>query len=393
MRARALTGAALGLLLGGALVGCREAPPVTGLPDTLSAVLSTTDGRLMSLLVELPRPGVEPIVRLSPGAVAVDRGLVMVWLESVQAGGATQGLVMDLGSGQEHTYPMSGPTQLLSLSREGVIVQDRAGRWQLAAGPEAVAVEHEGPALPGGTTMHAGPAGGFAARVEDGRLELRLPGDSPSWDAIAHDVDAILGCWWFVSGSLPRWQRRVVDDRFKQVGLVRADVGLAVVDGSLAEWRGQQALRVDGPSQILLGQAGWRGVRDGGMGVAARRQDDGSLVLAVRVRDDAWMPGRDLLIVRQHDQEILLSLTVDGLQEGPGWTAVVAPISRSERAVELRLEDGPDKPGPVAGLMVELVDADPGEPTTLLATAPWPAAVALGALALTPDGPDRPAPQ
>ncbi|MCK6507827.1 hypothetical protein L6R53_31420 [Myxococcota bacterium] len=388
MRARALTGGLLGLL-----TACQSPAPAGGLPDTLAAVLATPDGSLVSVLVELPRPGVDPIVRLAPGAVGVDQGWALAWMKSPLASGGAESSLLDLSSETRRMHVFPDGVTLVSLGKEGAIVDAGGTRWRVQPDGAGIRLEPGSLVAPGGSLTHPGPAGGFGARVEGGRLELKVPREDAAWTTVLHDVDRLIGAWWFVEEALAPWQRRVVDDRFKQVGIVRAQPGSATVDGDLAEWRGQLALRVDEPSQLLVGHAGWHGPRDGGMGVAGRRVEDGALVLAVRVRDDAWMAGHDTMVVHTADREIHVPLAATGSYRGPGWLASVARAGWWDRGVELRLEGLPS-PGPaVPALMVELFDADPGEPATLLATAPWPAAVTLGELALTPDGPTRPAPR
>lgn len=382
------------LALGGTLLaGCPRPSPTGGLPDTLAAVLVTPGGAQISVLVELPRPGVEPIVRLAPGAVAVDLGWANAWLASPLPGGGQQAHLLDLAQDVERRHAFSGPVELLALDQEGARVRADGQVWALGVDGSGRALGTVQSTAPGGSTTHTGPAGGFAARVSDGRLELHVPREDGEWTAVLHDVERLVGAWWFASDELPPWQLRVVDDRFKQVGILRPEAGDATVDGRLDEWRGQRSLRVDGPSQILVGHQGWTGPRDGGMGVAARRTPAGELVLGVRVRDDEWMPGRDTLVVHVGDREIHVGLADRTLQEGPGWRAAVRPDGGWDRAVEILLQDVPGGTRAVSELMVELVDADPGQSATLLATAPWPAAVRLGALALTPEGPSRPAPQ
>lgn len=388
MRARALIGALLGLS-----IACRAPPPPSGLPDSLVAVVSTPSGALVSVLVELPRPGVDPIVRMAPGAVAVDQGWAFAWMATPTAAGGAHAELWDLSSQTRRMHAFPGPVTLLSLGQEGAVVGAQGARWQLRADGAGQPLPEDAIVSPGGSLTHRGPAGGFGARVEDGRLELRVPREDADWTTVLHHVDRLIGAWWFVDGALPPWQRRVVDDRFKQVGIVQALPGDATIDGDLGEWHGQLAMRVDEPSQLLMGQAGWHGPRDAGMGVAGRRLPDGALALAVRVRDDHWLAGRDTLVVHTAEREIHVPLVATGSYRGPGWVAAVARDGVWDRAVELRLEDAPGAGVAVSALMVELFDADPGEAATLLATAPWPAAVTLGELAMTPVGPSRPAPQ
>jgi len=381
------------VLVAAALVGCRRGQPSTGLPDTLAAVVATPDGQLLSVLVELPRPGVEPIIRLAPGAVALDQGWARAWLAVPGADGRTQVHVVDLASQRERVEDLPGPVRLLSMSRDEVVARTAEGVVRLETGVLRPMAPRRGAILPGGNPSHAGPGGGFAARIDNGNLELQLPREDATWTPVLVQVDRLIGCWWIDRSALPPWERRVLDDRFKHVGVLRPEHGEVQVDGDLGEWRGVRSVSVDNPSQILLGQRAWQGERDAGLGVAARWDGPDRLVLAVRVRDDHFLSDQDMLIIRDDDRELRVPMRIGIHPGGPGWFAAVGRRSAFERTVEAAVEDPPMTANGLPALVVQYVDADPGETSTLLSTAPWPAAIAQGSLAVPPPGPARPAPQ
>ncbi len=392
LRPRPRAGSLLtGLLLLGLLgPGCRRPLPTGGLPDGLAAVVALSDGQMISVLIELPRPGVEPSVRLSEGAIAFDTGWASAWMVQQGARGQHESVLMDLSDATRvHRHLLPGPVQLRRLDADGAVVSASNQLLRLSMGSTEGATRLSLDPGPAGETLHPGPAGGFALRVQEGRLELRLPrSDGVRWRPVMHDVDYLVGSWWVLSTTLPPWQRRVVDDRFKQVGVITTADDIAVPDGDLSEWRGQTALGVDHPSQLLTGQGGWRGERDAAFGVAARRGQTGSVV-AVRVRDDIVDAPSDLLVFRTDEQEIIVPL--DGhasTTSGPGWTAVRSERDGWDQYVELHLDEiRPEN------MVVHFLDSDPGEELTVLATAPYPAMLALGALVLEPEGPARPEPQ
>lgn len=387
MRPRALTRLLLLALLG---TGCRRPLPEKGLPDALAAVVWLEDGELLSMLVELPRPGVEPTVRLAEGAVAVDKGWARAWLTRDLGQGRTRCTLMDLAGDATWSTEASGPLELWSLDRERAVVRAGDTVLEQPALPGAGARPLAELPGPGGALTHPGPVGGFALRVEQGRLEVRLPRTegTAAWTALMHGVDHLVGSWWLVSTALPPWQRKVVDDRFKQVGVLHAADEPAVADGRLGEWRGSQALRVDHPSQILQGQASWSGERDGAFGVAARASGD-QAVLAIRVRDNMVNAPYDQLVLRSGRSELFVPLDGHAGETRAGdWAAHRSRRRGWDQAVEVQLPASA-----LGGMVVHLVDSDPGQQPTLMATAPYPALLARGAMALTPEGPSRPPPQ
>ncbi len=386
MRKRALIPLALVALLVG---GCRQPLPSGGLPDALAAVVSHSDGGLMSVLIELPRPGVDPKVRLAEGALAIDQGWARAWVDGAAEDGRVRCELIDLSGARSRELEVYGDVELHRLDRDGAVVRRSGQLLRLPMNVDQRPAPLATDPGPGGQATHKGPAGGFALRVLDGRLDLRLPRtDGTAWSPLLYEVDHLVGSWWIELASLPPWQRRLVDDRFKQVGVVPGLPGSAVADGRLDEWRGDQALPVDDPSQILFGQEGWHGERDASFGVAARHGPDG-FVLAVRVRDDFVVPGEDQLILRTSADELVIPLQGRREELDLGAARVVLADRRGwDQGLEIELH-GIE----LSELVVQLLDADPQQAPTLLATAPYPGLLARGALILEPRGPARPEPQ
>lgn len=381
-------------------LACSPPTPAAGLPDTLSVILRTTDGELLSVLVGLPRPGVDPVVRLSPGALAVEQGRAEIWMSSPAPPGDERVEVdlYDLRSKERAAFTLEGTAQLHSFAPGRAIARQGQTWVELTLEASPRIIDQPSPAFVDDVAEHPGPGGGLGARLVDGRFELRLPREDEQWAPLLVDIEHLVGLSWIDSSALPPWQLRVLDDRFKQISLIRLSSGLAVLDGSLKEWQDEQAIAIRHPSQILMGQSSWSGEVDGGMGVAARRDEQGDLLMAFRVRDDHWEAQRDALLVRWGEQEIRVSLEPTGSQAASGWEAEVRQTRPYERTVELRVLaegrlDSLRAGKTIPALMVELVDGDPGQPVTLLSSAPWPAALTLGSLLLEPDGPARPAPQ
>lgn len=403
MRAELLNGRGLGsaLLLGGlalSIAACRTPDTTPGLPDALAVVLDTLAGEQVSLLVSLPRPGVDPVVRLSPGAVAVTQGRVGAYLTAPSVDGRVQVSLLDLYSMERSDALLDGPVRLTSLRPDRAELHSADGQLSLRFGDSVSSDAHPAGTFDADVLEHPGPGTGFGARIEEERFEIRLPREDGLWAPVLMGVDRIIGLSWIDTSTLPPWQFRVLDDRFKQVRLMTLAPGLARFDGELSEWRDERSLALNHPSQILMGQTGWTGERDGATGIAARRDEQGELVLAARIRDDHWDSDRDGLIVRWGDQEIFVMLGEAGRKEGPGWEAVVRKSRLYERTVEVRVQvggrlDGIALGGAIPGMMIEHVDGDPHQPVTLLSSAPWPAMLAFGGMVLDAHRPARPAPQ
>lgn len=376
--------AALALLL----AGCSTARPAHPLPDQLALALVTTDGLPISLLVELPRPGFEPQLRLSPGLVVLEPGRMLCWLGAGE-GGAVE--MHELGSGRSLRAELPPGQALRRLAPTGAWLEGPEGPRALGWLGEPGVEEPSGELR---ESSHPGPGGGFALRLEGGNLELRLPREEPRWTAIVQGVERLLAATWIDSARLPPWQRRAVDDRFKQVGIVPVTAGEVVPDGALEEWAGTVALRVGSPAQLLLGQSAWGGERDAGMGLAARQDRQGRLWVGLRIRDDAWTD-QDALMLRWAGQQRRVPLARVGQESDPSWAFWVARPRWTERTVEILLPGEALAPlgASVPGLIVELIDVDPGQPASLLSTSPWVGMEPVAARLRLPEGPERGAPQ
>ncbi len=165
-------------------------------------------------------------------------------------------------------------------------------------------------------------------------------------------------------------------------------------DGALEEWEGSAALRVGSPAQLLLGQSAWSGERDAGMGLAARQDRQGRLWVGLRIRDDAWTD-QDALMLRWSGQQRRVPLARVGQEADPSWAYWVARPRWTERTVEILLPGEALAPlgASVPGLIVELIDVDPGQPASLLSTSPWVGMEPVAARLRLPEGPERGAPQ
>jgi hypothetical protein len=330
-------------LLFWALVGCIQAPLLEPLPDTLTAVVSLARGGHASMIVELHRPGTEPTVRLVPGIVAVGPG----WVHSLEVGSAPCWTDLGPGSAAAACHETVGAALLDT--------PPISGPWDGAG--------------------HDGPGHGFQLRLRGEALELLLPKMDPGlWATLLRGVERIEGVWWFQERRLPDWEKGEIHRRFKRVGAVPIGDGVATIDGDLGEWADARASPVDDDGQLLEGHDGWTGPRDGSFGVALRRRR-GAMLLGIRVRDDVLVPGQDHLVLMVGDAHHKIPLLPGSVQEEGDLRAVVGPKLGHGLAVEVELQHAAE---PEAGhLVVQLVDVDPGESTTRMGTAGYPALVDL----------------
>ena len=377
---RALAGPLLGLA---GLGACAMPAPDRPLPDALSAVVALEGGGYASVLVDLRGEDGAPAVRATGGVLSVgERGVLSLGVVPTEASGRALRLE-DLIGGATAELPIRGDFTLLKLDPDGVggglavvEVDGRVMTLSLA----------DGRATPGGSreaqaAYASGPGAGFHLRRRGEHLELLRPrGDTSRWIPMLDGVSALESATWLRVATLPGAARALVDARLKEVRAVRVEAAEARADGDLSEWRGSVARRVERPSQVLSGLDGWDGPRDASFGVSARQVGD-ALVLALRVRDDAWVSGGDRLEILLGDRVIRLPLAEQGgALSGPGWQAYLAEAGWQGLALEVavatpRGADVADTP-----LVVQLVDVDPGEVDTRLGSAPDPLLAGLAAL-------------
>lgn len=367
--------APLGLL---GLAACSLPPPAHPLPNALSAVVELEEGGYASLMVELRGDEGAPAVRAAGGVLAVTEDAVLSLDEISAEGGARVLRLADLLTGRRVDLPLEGDFELLKLAPEGEAVVQVGGRILTLSLPAGQVVAG-GSRSPQGL-FAPGPRAGFHLRQQEGRLELLCPrGDDQRWWRLVDGVASLEGASWLRVAALPALSAALIESRLKEVDAVRVEAGAAEADGDLAEWRGVEAHRVEREGQVLSGRASWDGPRDASFGVSARRVGD-ALVVAVRVRDDARVAG-DTLELLLAGREVRLPLVADApVSAGPGWEAHLGEPSWQGLPLEIAVAlprgvDLDDDP-----LVVQLVDADPGEVSTRLGSAPDPMLAGLAAL-------------
>lgn len=368
----------------GLVAGCHARFRTTALPDALVAVARLESGDDVSLLVELPRPGEEPVVRVTPGVVVAGPGFLRsLNIEPVvEAGGRVRQLV-------EWTDPLAAPgseplaqvlldasPKVLSVDRDGILLSTggRAIRLDGRTGT-AAPVGDEAPG-PGGDLVWPGPRHGFEVRCNGHRLEMLLPRMDPdqAWLPLWNGVDGLLGAWWIALDGGPARVQARLQSIFKVVGRIIARPAAAVVDGDLSEWAADPALPVDDPAHVLEGDKYWSGPRDGGYGVAARRSAKG-VALAIRIRDDVLIDHPDrgdrLDLFYDHHRVRIPIRTHPGAVSGDGWRAVFTEPRAFGTGLEVELDNLTLEPGRLdLPLVVQYADHDSNQGVTLLGTAP-----------------------
>ncbi|MDP6934770.1 MAG: hypothetical protein QGG40_17750, partial [Myxococcota bacterium] len=149
------------------------------LPKMFSAVVSLRTGGYASLLVEFQKPGSLEQVRIFPGILASGPGWVssMSVELSVGEGGAIEWLVhrTDLLTKERQTSSFDTPVRFRSLDREHLALQTESSTESLVLVPRG----EDARQWDGSDLQHMyqreGPGEGFEARLNEDRLELRLP--------------------------------------------------------------------------------------------------------------------------------------------------------------------------------------------------------------------------
>jgi hypothetical protein len=372
-----------------AFEGCRAPHPSGTLPDAMFAVVRLEAGGYASTMMRLGRPGVEATVEVYSGMLAVGDGFIVGvslgtevdWDSQVR----TRIDVELLGEGRQVSALVDGAVDVSRIEDDSVYLTGDIGalRMDLQDG-----VIHRLDHVPGQNDVVAeGPGVGFATRRNDSKLEVRLPGGhDDGWQPLMQGVDELVGAWWVSLASAPQWEKDAVDERFAQVGVLSAALGVAVADGDLREWRGTRALKVDLDRQVIDGLEYWDGPNDASFGVAARI-DGGHIVMAVRVRDDLLSPDHDRIEVTLAERHVVLP--IPGASRRLGglyWSASFTDRSSNEVGVELDLAVGDLRPDRLAlPLTVHYVDGDPGQGSTRLGTAASPSLVGVGFRSLPPN--------
>ncbi len=361
-----------------ALAGCDE-PEVRRLPDQLLAVACLERGGYVSLIVDLPRPGQQPTIRMTPGIVAAGPGWASaVHISEADADNAREVEYRRLTGESLVSLPLKGTPEILSVDATGVHVGIGENRWWLDAERGVVSPATEA-AWPGGRQVWRGPREGFSLRLVDEHIELHLPRSQGVGVPILHGVKAVLGSWWLRNAEIPDWEAEHLNALFKEVGGLAVEPGTAVADGDMREWRGDRALAVDSRSQITTGDDYWHSARDGSFGVAAR-VSEGTTWLAIRIRDDALLRGSDRLELSLDDRHFSVVVPQEGVREvsGEGWVAYFTEARMQGIGVEMRLDTPNLASARVLPLVVSYVDHDPDQGSSTLSTSAWPALIDLG---------------
>lgn len=353
--------AGLSLLL---LSACFEGAPLPGvLPSELSLVVRREDGSYASMLVPLQKNARHEVdVRLASGAKLYDGS--HLWDLRFEA--AADGWVLVVGD----LLGQAGTRIPLGVAEEPALLRIDRGRVWLGvdSGMLVCAVESGGcdraAVLPEPQMDHRGPGPGFRLSTEPGgSLRLRLPVDGPADPGVSlgEDVTAIVAVRW-VRKLLPL-DRPDLNRSFRGRGALEAEELAVLPDGDLSEWAVAQPLVVDARWQVDLGIDGWAGPRDSSFSVAASL--DGDVVcFASRVRDDHLSRGDRLLVQlagRVREIDLYEPEPPLGTAVRPVWFGVAVETCYAD--VERRGEAIP--------FTVTLVDADPGETTTVSRAAPY----------------------
>lgn len=344
------------------------------LPELVVFSARTRSGQIVSAMVQLPRPGMDPVVYLAPGAAAIGPG----WAHRA----ALEGGVVQLSApGGTHTSPHGDGARILQLDQEGVVVEDGQGIRRLHADGHVEALDAA--PVPGGRAEWRGPFDGFSLRQEGDTLSVVLPRAEGVGTPIVRDVEALLGSWWLRARDLPDWEQQLLRDTFRQIDVFVPEAASARVDGDLREWRSSRAVPVDDASQVIDNPDSWTSDRDASFGVALRIEG-GEARMAIRIRDDDFVPGGDELLVTVDGRGYRIPVPGRGaaMQRGDGWRAVGAWRGYSSVVIELAI----DAPGAAswehAPIVVSYVDADDGEPSATISSAPWPELLSVAAASL-----------
>ena len=369
------------LLTAAVLAGCRDGDP-TPIPDMVMMVLQLNRGGYVSLLVELPRPGSSPTVRMTPGVLSAGPG----WAHRMAFSSVEDNWTLDIediSHEQLHSVSLSGEFEIEAIHRDHAVLSVEDQYVQVSVQDGAMN-PLEGSFVAGGMQEWRGPFDGFSIGVVNDRLELLLPRSAGKPIHLLQGVDSILGSWWLRRDHLPEWEQTTFDKNFKQVGVLAAGAGTVDVDGDMTEWRSARALPVDSPSQVSDGVEHWEGARDSSFGVAAR-VDLENVFLGVRIRDDSLLDSRDQLEILFEDRRIRIPVDVySGEINGEGWHAVFTPPRHLGVGIEIGIDATVLEQQQALPLIVQYIDYDSDNGPTILGTSAWPDLVSLGVAELAP---------
>ncbi|MDP2317684.1 MAG: hypothetical protein Q8P41_32660 [Pseudomonadota bacterium] len=343
------------------------------MPSELSILAERSDGTPLSLLLGLRRNSRDQLdVRIADGAQVYDGR--RVW--SIEAG--TDGIgVVDRVSGDRVRFSADPSATLLALHQRTVWLRvpgERGATVQACSMKDGRCGAREAPELP---LDHPGPGTGFRLALEHGTVRLYLPQEhAPEGVTLASGITRLLGVYWVRGGTGEA--DAVVNRTFRGRAQVHALARAVTPDGDLTDWPGAAPLVVEAPWQLQSGADGWQGARDGSFSVAATWTAE-RLCVAGRIRDDA----------RTADDR--LTIRIDGVSRTLPVTGATAGASAAETALhqgwlgaayEVCVPSAAVRASDQLPFAVVYTDADPGEPTTVLASAPEADGAPLGELLL-----------
>jgi hypothetical protein len=328
--------------------------------------VKTTSGELVSGIARLPRPGHQPELLLSPGLVAAGPS----WAHQVKVTDSAVEIVL-LDGGTPHAVPVQPGAQVQLIDRDGVVFTD-GGRTQLLSTTGRLSAWSE-TATSGGRMEWRGPFNGFQLVLDEGSLYLGLPRVDWSQTAIMDEIDTLLGAWWVRKKDLPAWQQEALLSHFRQVDVFAPEPKRALVDGDLGEWRSSEAVVINDVSQVIGDRQSWSSERDASFSVAFRVSGREAW-MAVRIRDDDFLPGQDHLRIRMCGEPLIITVPQQDSppQTGDGWEAVGVWGGRATMVMEIGLQCAVSASPGSRSLIVDYIDIDQGEAPSGLSSAPWP---------------------
>ncbi|MDP2305233.1 MAG: hypothetical protein Q8P18_04320 [Pseudomonadota bacterium] len=365
------------MFAGAPLAGCERLAPARRavLPSALSILAEQDDGKPLSMLLDLRRNSRDQLdVRIAEGAQVYDGR--RVW--SLERG--TDGLsISDRVTGENVRLGAGATPRLLAVHQRTVWLEARSPD----GGTEVRACSMKDgrcgvtpvPDLP---LDHPGPGAGFRVALERGELRLYLPQEQETEGvALASGIARLLGVYWVRGGTGEA--DLVVNRTFRGRAQVHALARTITADGDLVDWPSAAPLVVEARWHLQSGADGWSGPRDGSFSVAAVWSPE-RVCVAGRVRDDHVGPGDQLTLHIDRVSMILPATPTDAAPDAtsearmsPTWLGATYEACVPSSA--LRATDR-------LPFAVLYEDADPGEPTAVITSAPEVDGVPLGELLL-----------
>lgn len=326
----------------------------------MSVLALRDDGSALSLLLGLRRNSRDQLdVRIADGAQVYDGRRVWTLVEG------PDGLsVADRVTG-ERVRIGAGPLERVFAVHQRTVWLGRGSAMQACSMLDGRCDDSALPTLP---RDHPGPGAGFHVALQQGTLRLFLPQEQPGVSGgagipLATGISRLLGVYWVRGGT---GDATVVANRtFRGRARVHALPRTVTVDGDLGDWATAAPMVVENPWHLQSGADGWSGPRDGSFSVAAV-WSEGTVCLAGRVRDD-HVTIDDHLTLRVNTSTLYASLEEGGTTSGFGEQRMVPTWLGAVFEACFPMDAVASDPLPFA---VQFDDADPGEATTVLVSAP-----------------------